>query len=235
MAEASAAIGFFGKLPSHGDFVRRSLPAELISLWDPWLQAGLAESRQVLGEVWLERYLSGPIWRFGLSDGVCGDVPWLGAMMPSVDRVGRYFPLTVATRIPADQGLFATAAGAGPWLGALEQVMLKALEEDGLTADDLAEQLAAIPSLSGNPFAPLGEHPRSAEPSALIGVPLADPAELHEATAALMEVMARRCLGPFSLWWSAGSAYVEPTARVYAGLPAKGQFWTLLSQDRPSD
>lgn len=66
-------------------------------------------------------------------------------------------------------------------------------------------------------------------------MPLGAAAELQEATAALIEVMARRCLGPFSLWWSAGSAYVEPTVRVYSGLPAKGQFWTLLSQDRPSD
>lgn len=235
MAEASAAIGFFGKLPSHGDFVRRSLPAELVNHWDPWLQAGLAESRQVLGETWMERYLSGPIWRFGLSAGVCGEAPWLGAMMPSVDRVGRYFPLTVAARIPADQGLFAAAAGAGPWLGELEQVMLRALEEDGLTADDLAEQLADIPPLVGTPPGGPAGDPRPAEPSAPIAVPLGAAAELQEATAALIEVMARRCLGPFSLWWSAGSAYVEPTARVYSGLPAKGQFWTLLSQDRPSD
>ncbi|MCU0834575.1 MAG: type VI secretion system-associated protein TagF [Chromatiaceae bacterium] len=235
MAEASAAIGFFGKLPSHGDFVRRSLPAELVNLWDPWLQAGLAESRQVLGETWMERYLSGPIWRFGLSAGVCGEAPWLGAMMPSVDRVGRYFPLTVAARIPADQGLFAAAAGAGPWLGELEQVMLRALEEDGLTADDLAEQLAGITPLPGGAPGPPGDDPCPGEPSAPIAVPLGAAAELQEATAALIEVMAWRYLGPFSLWWSAGSAYVEPTARVYSGLPAKGQFWTLLSQDRPSD
>jgi hypothetical protein len=66
-------------------------------------------------------------------------------------------------------------------------------------------------------------------------VPIGATAELQEAAAALMEVMARRCLGAFSLWWTAGSAYVEPTTRVYAGLPAKGQFWTLLSQYRPSD
>lgn len=235
MTADEAPIGFFGKLPSHGDFVRRALPSELISLWDPWLQAGLAESRQVLGEIWLERYLSGPIWRFGLSAGVCGDAPWLGAMMPSVDRVGRYFPLTVATRMPADQGLFATAAGAGPWLGELEQVMLRALEEDGLTADDLAEQLAGITPLAGGTPGPPGEDPCPVEPSAPIAVPLGDAAKLQEATEALMEAMTRRCLGPFSVWWSAGSAYVAPTARVYAGLPAKGQFWTLLSQDRPSD
>ena len=37
-----------------------------------------------------------PIWRFALAPGVAGPLPMLGVMMPSVDRVGRQFPLTLA-------------------------------------------------------------------------------------------------------------------------------------------
>jgi len=53
------------------------------------------------GEDWLDSYLTAPIWRFLLSSGVCGQMPMLGVMMPSVDRVGRYFPLTVVVELPA--------------------------------------------------------------------------------------------------------------------------------------
>ena len=95
MASQLPTAGFYGKLFSTGDFVRRGFPVEIYELWDPWLQQGLLHSRAALGEHWLDAYLSAPIWRFVLAPGLAGDAAWVGAMMPSVDRVGRYFPLTV--------------------------------------------------------------------------------------------------------------------------------------------
>ena len=91
-----ADCGFYGKLPSQGDFVSRRLPWEFTSGWDDWLQQGLQASRATLGERWLGLYLSAPIWRFQLAAGVCGPQGWRGFFFASVDRVGRYFPLTVA-------------------------------------------------------------------------------------------------------------------------------------------
>jgi type VI secretion system protein ImpM len=234
MGDAPAQIGFFGKLPSHGDFVRRSLPPDLIKRWDDWLQSGLAASREALGDDWLDCYLSSPIWRFCFSAGVCGDARWIGAMMPSVDRVGRYFPLTVATRIPASRSLFATAAEADPWFIEIEQAMLRTLEEDSLAADAFAERLANITPLDARPAHQLTQDPQSMEPGSFIRVPLADSAGLQDAAGTLMDAMALRCLGTFSLWWSAGSPYVESSARVFADLPATSLFWTLLCNDRQS-
>ena len=91
-----AGGGFYGKLPSEGDFVTRRLPWEFTSAWDDWLQQGMLASRAALGERWLELYLSAPIWRFQLAPGVCGPLGWRGVFFASVDRVGRYFPLTLA-------------------------------------------------------------------------------------------------------------------------------------------
>ncbi|MFW8696321.1 type VI secretion system-associated protein TagF, partial [Mesorhizobium japonicum] len=64
--------------------------------WDLWLQAGLRHSRELLRERWLETYLNSPIWHFSLGAEVCGRAAMAGVLMPSVDRVGRYFPLTLA-------------------------------------------------------------------------------------------------------------------------------------------
>src|SRR3954468_2213067 len=90
------ACGFYGKIPSEGDFVSRRLPWEFTSVWDDWLQQGMQASREALGERWLALYLSAPIWRFQVGAGVCGPQGWRGLFFPSVDRVGRYFPLTLA-------------------------------------------------------------------------------------------------------------------------------------------
>ncbi len=91
-----AGGGFYGKLPSEGDFVTRRLPWEFTSVWDDWLQRGMQASREALAARWLELYLSAPIWRFQVAPGICGPMGWRGLFFASVDRVGRYFPLTLA-------------------------------------------------------------------------------------------------------------------------------------------
>ncbi len=97
-----AGAGFFGKVGSHGDFVKRRLPAPFVAAWDGWLQAALLASRARLGEAWPHRYWHSPIWRFALAPGVCDEHAWAGVMMASADRVGRCFPLTLAAPAPPD-------------------------------------------------------------------------------------------------------------------------------------
>ena len=97
-------FGFYGKLPSQGDFVSRRLPWVFTEAWDAWMQRGLLTAREQLGERWIECYLSAPVWRFRLAPGLAGAQAWAGLWFPSVDRVGRHFPLTVAIPLPADTG-----------------------------------------------------------------------------------------------------------------------------------
>ena len=90
---------FYGKLPARGDFLTRSLSREFINRWDDWLQSGMNASRQALGEAWLDTYLTSPLWRFVLPAGICGNTAFAGVLMPSMDKVGRYFPMTVVRQI----------------------------------------------------------------------------------------------------------------------------------------
>jgi type VI secretion system protein ImpM len=132
--------GLFGKLPVQGDFVRAGLPGSFVQPWDGWLQGVLSASRQLLGADWVPAWLEAPIWRFVLPEGMCGAGAVLGLMLPSVDRVGRYFPLTLAAVFTP--GLAPDAAGAGTWLAAAEAAGLAALERDAT----LAEILAGLPT-----------------------------------------------------------------------------------------
>ena len=70
----------------------------------------MAASRSALGANWLEVYLTSPAWRFGCAAGVCGSAPLVGLMAPSVDRVGRYFPLTLVAELPAGTSVIAAAS-----------------------------------------------------------------------------------------------------------------------------
>lgn len=122
------APGFYGKLPALGDFAARRLPTAFITPWDAFLQAGLAASRLRFGAAWTGHFLSAPVWRFLLAPGVLGAPGWIGILLPSVDRVGRYFPLTIAAPLPAQafdaRGMLRAAAA---WFSAVETIALGAL------------------------------------------------------------------------------------------------------------
>jgi len=53
--------GLYSKLPSNGDLVSRRLTATFLGPWDRWLQESMADSRDQLGERWLDTYLTSPV------------------------------------------------------------------------------------------------------------------------------------------------------------------------------
>jgi type VI secretion system protein ImpM len=107
---ASGPIGWYGKLPALGDFLRRNLPEEFLPAWDAWLQSGMATAAREHGDEWRDDFLRFPVWYFlrtlpaaGEEGGSAGmpDGAFAGMLIPSADRVGRLYPLTIAFMIPA--------------------------------------------------------------------------------------------------------------------------------------
>jgi type VI secretion system protein ImpM len=138
-----AALGCFGKMPARGDFIRLGLPRDFIDCWDAWMALMLTASREALGENWLATWLEAPIWRFALAPGVCGAGAAIGVWMPSVDRVGRYFPLTIAA-VVAGGDVAALIGEAGAFLDAAESAGLAAVAEDSEPAALLAAITAGV-------------------------------------------------------------------------------------------
>ena len=141
--------GLFGKLPSRGDFVLRRLDATCRDVLDDWLQAGISTSRRVLGDAWLRSYRNAPVWRFAWPSGACGSVPLAGVLMPSMDRVGRYFPLVLAEQLSSDRTP-EEVFGAMAWFDALETAALDALERE----TDLNDLDPAVSKIGPPPFGP---------------------------------------------------------------------------------
>ena len=138
MLPRDAQAGLFGKLPARGDFVRENLPRDFTDAWDTWWQHGLAATQQRFGEAWSASWLEAPVWRFVLPPGLCGRNGVLGLWLPSVDRAGRYSPLTIAAVSSADWA--PQAAAMTSFLAAAEQAALDALEQD-LAPDELLKRI----------------------------------------------------------------------------------------------
>jgi type VI secretion system protein ImpM len=227
-------IGFYGKLPSHGDFLRRRVSDAFVGVWDPWLQDCVTASRTALGDTWLDVYLTSPAWRFGCSAGVCGPTPVVGLMVPSVDRVGRYFPLTLVAELPTGTSILAAASQTAAFFDAAERVVIETLAADQVdleTFDDeimhLAEELASggiAPRIAFDPIAAqvLDEGANAWQ------MPIDSPSQLAPAFEELLSQRLASLYEPLVLWWTSGSSVVVPSCLIAKGLPHPDSFAALL-------
>jgi type VI secretion system protein ImpM len=200
-------IGILGKLPSHGDFLCLNLPPELARALDAWLAATLTASRDALGDRWLDAFLEAPFWRFALAAGCCGPQAAAGIWLPSVDRIGRYFPLLLLATLDAPPRPATLLHRAGPWYDELQGLASTLLDGD-LAPADLEPRLAGVGSPPIDP-------PDEAMPWRM---PPGDGAGWH--LAALAPVG--------SLWWGEGSSLVPPSLLACPALPPPGAFSAML-------
>lgn len=217
-------VGLFGKLPAYGDFLQRDLPGEFVDAWDGWLQRVIVGSREQLGEQWLPAYLSAPIWRFALAEDIAGGSVWCGILMPSVDRVGRYFPLAIAGQWPRGTSLFHLALAAEAWLHGLESIALEALDASYLDMDALMGRIRA----SQGPQAP----PRQWVDAAGWQGPFAGSPDLHSAWINRLESQAGAEFDPLSLWWTAGSEVAAAQWKAARAWPDATAFAQMLCAGR---
>lgn len=136
--------GLFGKLPWEGDFIQRGLSSRFVRPWDAWLSQAMAASRETLGEAWSEAYLLSPPWCFLIEPEILGPGGWAGVLVSSVDKVNRYFPLTLALELPAADAAIEQAAALAPLCRLLERTALTLIEEQRPIEEMLAATAAEI-------------------------------------------------------------------------------------------
>jgi type VI secretion system protein ImpM len=224
---APPLAGFFGKLPSRGDFIGRHLPKAFVVPWDAWLQAAIAHSRAQMGEEsWREYYCTSPIWRFALGAGLCGADAYAGILMPSMDRVGRYYPLAIAVSLAPDGPLLTLPIASEAWFQQAERLALAALERDELDLDAFSRQVAALSA----PLAPDVPTAKATSGNAWY-CPLPEPLDLTRAAPVLANHLLQRAFPQPSLWWTEGSEWIARCLLICAGLPPVAGFAALLSGD----
>lgn len=138
-------VGYYGKVPTHGDFVGRGLPKQFREPWDAWLQQIIYTSKQQLAESWMRHFLTFPLYRFALSTGVCGERTWLGVLIPSVDQVGRYYPMTLCRSIESSKELLSAFTRYQSWYDQAEALVLSCLRDD-FSLESFEQQLVLMES-----------------------------------------------------------------------------------------
>lgn len=231
----NSAPGFYGKIPNLGDFISRRLPRSFVEPWDQWLQHGISRSREQLGSQWLEAYLVSPVWRFALGAGICGSEVWVGVLMPSVDRVGRYFPLTLATALPDDTNLFDLAGGqfgARSWYEQAESLVLSVLKDEDLSIESFDHRVQklgfAVSPGSAQRVAPVTTLARVGRTDAW-RIPLQSVDTVTQLYPKMVQQLTKQRFSSHSVWWSSGSEYVDSSLLVCKGLPPTKGYAAMLA------
>lgn len=222
MSEQSIILktGYCGKIPSKGDFIQSDFDFDFLSIWSEWLQSVIAVSKEQLEQNWLDCYLTSPIWHFSLSPGVCGESAYIGTVIPSVDRVSRYFPFTVV----AKHDLTAVQAWhENEWDTDFENKILEVLEDDlniDVWFDSLSDQIEfkntsdiSISNLESSDSIKKGWVIKGEGSSSILW---------------LMHQQYTQHFGDYSIWWTAGSDLIEPCLIITDGLPQVSQFVSML-------
>ena len=207
-----ARVGWLGKIPTAGDFVVRNVDPIVHARMDEWLGRAIAASRDQLGERWLDAFLHAPVWRFILHGMPSAEMATVGIMIPSVDRVGRYFPFCVLIELDRRPATNGDLMGADALLSAFEPHLLSVLHDD-FDLDTFEYEVRK-----------LGDALRKGRSEQR------DQAVAEDASAKPISADF-----PATWWWTEGARGRAPSFERFGELPAPATFTALLRDDDPDE
>jgi type VI secretion system protein ImpM len=217
--------GLFGKLGAKRDFIALATARSFLENWEPWVQSSLSASRQQLGAHWQKAFLTAPVWRFWLGADICGTTV-AGAIMSSLDGMGRYYPLTL--HAVADDGAPISPPdidAQDDWFAMAEGFLLSTLEKE-VAFDDIAAALEglAIPRTLSRAASDMrivtvgdnmaGMETAGADFATALSMLRADRPEIYASA---------------SFWWTCGGGDFPALALGCRGLPSPYSYSTLLT------
>jgi type VI secretion system protein ImpM len=206
-------FGIFGKLPQKRDFIALNLPRAVLEPFETWLQSAIAASRNELGTAWQDIYLVSPIWRFWIG----GDIlttACAGALMPSVDSVGRFFPLAIIYY--AEPGEVIVPPPFDPldvWYFTIEERLLGVLDPKSETVVERLTERLSPPESGVRAPAPL---PARVKRGSLWR---SDGGAASEVLSVLMAADYWDSMSARSFWWTNGGRSSGPLIYVRNALP----------------
>jgi type VI secretion system protein ImpM len=219
--------GLFGKLGARRDFIALATPRSFLEAWEPWVQSSISASRYQLGDRWQQAFLTAPVWRFWLGADICGTTV-VGAIMSSLDGMGRYYPLTLHGIADADAPIAPPDVDTlDEWFGMAESFLLSTLAQDAafedisLRLDGLAGPRTRSHTAADTGIVPLGD--------GMAGMVVAE-ADIATTLSAL-RAASPEVYAAASFWWTVGGGDFPPLALCCRGLPDPYRYSTLLTGD----
>ena len=240
LADNYLAVGFYGKIPANGDFVSRYLSAGTQELLENWVGRVMMASREQLAEKWLPTYLTSPIWRFALPAGVLSEHAYKGVFIPSVDKVGRYYPMILCQ--PTEASPLQLYCADQEWYTKAESALLPVLN-DGDTLEGYISRVEALSTITskaeGICHTAIALEDQSSErcrESAMCLLDLFDSKQVKtdsdfcpsQTVFTLSDHYFQSLLPNYSLWWAYGSDDMPPSLAVCDGMPKTDRFVAML-------
>jgi type VI secretion system protein ImpM len=216
----------YGKLPTKRDFIAIGAPRDFLSAWEPWLQGGVSASRNMLGKDWQPAYLTAPIWRFWLGADICGKSV-IGAFMPSLDGVGRYFPLTLFACADENSAIPPPEFGAQEeWFGAAEEFLMSTLDQ----SRTFEQTVASLGELA----APFQEFSKASAQGMVVGSDgtlaiAAGERSFGELFGSMRDLDHARIYAGTTFWWTIGGEGFAPIALCGKSMPDPFLFAAMLT------
>lgn len=214
--------GYIGKMPAKGDFVKSGLSQAFCNRWHDWLQAIIAVSKEQLGDIWVDCFLTSPIWHFALDASYMEDSTYIGTLIPSVDSTGRYFFFTVVRPVSGKAIQYWVQSD---WTRDSEELALAVLEDDFIfdswnnemkhkNSSNLPlkaqEETGKVELIYESQFSTVFQNLVKGKENALLNYLVG-------------EQQRTPCV-----WWTDGSEHIESCMFISKGLPAIGQFSAML-------
>lgn len=228
-------VGFFGKLPSFGDFIQRNVTVRLVDEWDNWLSQGLNSSQHQLQRQWQYYYFTSPIWRFCFKPRFNSQSIVVGLMMPSVDKTGRAYPFTLLCELQSQADVFSVTTAIDPLHQQAELVLLALLDSPSPDLDDCVVNLQHLyRSFALKPKTDVNKSQRSttelfrAENSTL---DTDSCSSLHEMHYQFMSNYLKQHQTTVSIWHYGATKMLKRHIRYYHTMPPVEAYSSLLLAD----
>ena len=225
-SDISEVAAWYGKLSSLGDFAQRRMPAELFAAFDTWLSTAMRDGRELLGESWLDTYLTAPVLRFAWGPGVIDSRWWFGVLMASYLLNRDPHPAKVAqprARAPEDR---IALDHLELWYEHLAHAALHTLsDDDGGSLEALEAALHEAP-----PWPTPGRQATVTSRETRHGdhLGLAPAATLNQWLHGLALRDLNRRLAGCTMWWRVTEDRDSDSVDILQGLPDGGDFAALL-------
>jgi len=210
--------GYYGKLPMRGDFIQRNISTDFTYTWDNWLQSVLSASNHNLGHQWLNYYLVSPSWRYLIPQK--SQSYQLGVMLPSVDKVGRYFPFTVSTNIIPESDASHVIMKNRSWFDAAESIAMQALN-DTITYDQLNQMTQELEVENNTPVMLRGGRVN-------FRIPIDQFSSLNNALDESRQHQPSQPAFDLSYWWNEGNNEITGSLICCQGMPDDNIYTAML-------
>ena len=145
--------------------------------------------------------------------------------MPSMDKVGRYFPMTIVKQLPPALSPICVAIQNEGWFSQVEATLLAALDNESLDIEEFDQTVQSF-AFSESDAASI-ENPLQA--GAGVRLPLQDDLAIATPLLAFASPEVQQRTAGLTVFWGGGSERVEPGILLCNGLPGPQMFTPLLS------